>query len=489
VGLVLIWLSTTLPFIFLYLTAQRVVIEEVRHHVMGVAIAAAAALDVADLNEIRSPEDMAKAVYRDTQRLLDRIAGANEDVRYIYTMRRSERPFTPVTSYEYIADQPPNDDNHDGVLDREEQSEVPGTPYDASDFPEMVTAWERPTADKHITPDPPYPDVISGYAPIRDEEGVARAIVGVDVTAATVHRKLLALQIVIVLVWLVISLLVMLVVHLYYQQRDAFDRIKRLNEELESRNEMLRVANLDLARHAVPQSPSRLRETKVIYEKNDLACAAYGGDLCDVFELDEDHLAFFMAHVQGSDVSAALIAGILKMAMASVRERSDTTGTLYVDLEAPDKVLGTLNDMLVRELPRGESVAVVYAVADLAEHTLRLASAGQPSPIRHSSKAKRHEVWTMAAGPALGTESGARFDVLEKAFTEGDTVLFFTHSLLDIVNTRGDTFGREFFLKAVADHGSNPPPSLITYVGDAVEAFAGTPSARDRYALLVAQFK
>jgi hypothetical protein len=488
-GLALIWLATSLPFVFLYLTCQRVVIEEVRHHVMGVAIAAASGLNAADLHEIRSTNDMAKPVFRQTQVLLDRIAGGSADIRYVYTMRRSERPFTPVTAYEYIVDQAASDENHDGVLDRDELSELPGTPYDASGFPEMISAWNEPTADKHITPDPPYPDVISGYAPIRDSNGVTRAIVGVDITAATVHRKLLALQIVVGVVWLVLSLLITLVVSLYYQQRDAFDRIKRLNEELESRNEMLRVANLDLARSAKPHEAVVLREPAVVFDKSGVRCAVHGSELYDVIELDEDHIALFLAHVAGSDVGAALVSGLLKMAVASVRERSDVTGTLYVDLGAPHRVLRTLNDMLAREMPKGESAAFIYAVVDLMEHTIRFASAGQPGPIRYSAKAGRYEPWSIVPGPALGLLTDQSYEVVEKAFAEGDQIVFFTESLPAQKNARGDAFGREAMLSTIDRCGHIPPERFLAELADAVEAFTGASAARDRFGALAIVLK
>ena len=215
----LLWTLVAILFFFLYQVARRVVINEIRYHARGVAIATAAGIDVAGLEQVRTPADVSGPAYREVQEFLSGIARFNPDVRYLYTMRRSHRPGAGPSDYEYLVDQAAQDLDGDGAIDRTEASEAPGTPYDASPFPEMLKAWQFPSADWDTSPDPPYPDLMTGYAPIRDAHGKTVAIVGVDVTALTIQQKLRVLQVTMLLAALLLAAMMSVIAHMFLCQR------------------------------------------------------------------------------------------------------------------------------------------------------------------------------------------------------------------------------------------------------------------------------
>lgn len=505
-GLALVWLAVSLPFILLYFTSRRVVINEVRNHAMGVAIAIASNLDVEMVKGIDGrPEAESSEAYIRLRQVLDGIRDPNPDVKFIYLMRRSRTPLAPPSAYEYIVDASPVDLNGNGKIDEDEASQPPGTPYDASDLPEMVRAWDTPSADYDVTPDPPYPDLLSGYAPVRNEDGQTVAIVGVDVLARTVSDKLLAVRVVMLLVWFLLSVLITLVIQLYYQQRDAFDRIKKLNEELESRNELLRQANDAMARHAEQyQRELRLaqavqegflptqfpRGDRIIFDKYYLTCAILGGDLFDVFDVDEDHVGLFMADVAGHGVSAALISGLLKMAISSVRDQvARGTATIYADLTQPDAVVRTLNELLVKEMPESEFITLIYAVVNLTRNEMVFANAGHPWPVHYCARRHTHEVCKGISGMALGLESGQNYPVTRVAVEEGDKVLFYTDGLTEAMNGQGEEFGEERFTRIVDLVGDRPPSEIIAAVRDAVSSHRGSHEVSDDFSMLVAEIR
>jgi len=169
-------------------------IGEIRTHAMGVAIATAAGVDHHDLERIHSEKDMNSESFAKIQSFIFSISSFNPDVRYIYVMRRVQDADAAPWQYEYVVDQPAEDTNGNGIIDVDEATELPGTPYDASDFPFLIKAWEGPSADNEIAPDPPYPDLLSGYAPIKNERGETVAIVGADITAGTISKKLSSIK-------------------------------------------------------------------------------------------------------------------------------------------------------------------------------------------------------------------------------------------------------------------------------------------------------
>jgi phosphoserine phosphatase RsbU/P len=504
-GLVLSLLSVIILFTLLYITARRVVIDEIRYHAMGVAIAVAAGIDADDIEEIHTPDDMDKPAFRRVQKLLDRVSIQSPDVRYIYTMRRSMEPGATETDYLFVVDQSPRDLDGDGIISEDEMSEDPGDPYDATTWPQLVEAWHRPAADRRIQPDPPYPDLISGYAPVKNDAGQTVAVVGVDIAADTVHAKLLAIQVAIGGASVIIIILITLVVSLYYQQREAFEQIKRLSEELASRNEMLRASNKELAAHnerierdlKLAQTvqlgflPTAFpRKDRLAFDKFYLTSDVLGGDLFDVFSLDHDHVAMYMADVSGHGVSAALISGLLKMAVASVKEKGGfARGHLHADLYQPDRVLYTLNEMLVKEIPEYEFITMIYAVLDLSNDTFRIANAGHPSPIRFSLHRKELNVWSMPSGPALGFIEDQDYPATELRVAEGDRIIFYTDGLTEAMNPHTEEFGEERLLALIREHGVDSPSAIIEVVRGAVDLHRNGEKVSDDFSMLVTEIR
>lgn len=92
-------------------------------------------------------------------------------VKYIYIMTTTVKP--GILQYVVDADPVPQ------IITARCPTSLPGDKYDARQLPEMLEAYNAPTADRKITTDA-WGTFISGYAPIRDTTGVTIAILGVD---------------------------------------------------------------------------------------------------------------------------------------------------------------------------------------------------------------------------------------------------------------------------------------------------------------------
>lgn len=251
-------------FLFLYRVARRVVLDEIRYQAMGVAIATAAGFSAEELNAITGPESRDTENYQRIQAVLSAVSRFNPDVRYTYVMRRASAPDAKPGDYLYVVDQQAEDANRNGAIDADEVSEAPGTPYDASALPAMVRAWQEPSADEAVSPDPPYPDLLSGYAPVRDAEGRTVAIVGADVTAGTVGEKLLILRVASGLVCFAMAALAVITMLFYMAQRDLVLERERLIGEL--RNALASVQTLS-GLLPICSSCKRIRDDHGSWEK------------------------------------------------------------------------------------------------------------------------------------------------------------------------------------------------------------------------------
>jgi len=145
-------------------------------------------------------------------------------------------------------------------------------------MPAMVEAWNGPAADKEVTPDPPYPDSLSGYAPVKDSAGETVAIVGADITAVEIGRRLQAARVIVLLFGVAMSILMSTVIFLYCGRREAYLQLERMNEELQYKNHQLQ-DSVNLRRELSHMIVHDLRNSLTIILGNSSMLTFLPGDL------------------------------------------------------------------------------------------------------------------------------------------------------------------------------------------------------------------
>ena len=123
-------------------------------------------------------EGMNTQEFRIISRKLNEIKKANPQIKYIYTMARTEQEGI----WQFVVDPSPTMER---TLPKWATS-YPGGRYNVAKFPEMLKAFSGPSADRRLSADD-WGVALSGYAPIRDKEGKAVAILGVDIAADEVY--------------------------------------------------------------------------------------------------------------------------------------------------------------------------------------------------------------------------------------------------------------------------------------------------------------
>src|SRR5690606_28776723 len=107
------------------------------------------------------------------------------------------------------------------------------------------------------------------------------------------------------------------------------------------------------------------------------------GDIYDIVQLDERHIAFFIADAVGHGVPAALMTMVISRSLRMTR--GTTAGALSStarEIVRPGEAMTRLNDELCRgkkDSPRFSTA--VYGIFDAAERRVTLSGAGHPPPI------------------------------------------------------------------------------------------------------------
>lgn len=206
------------------------------------------------------------------------------------------------------------------------------------------------------------------------------------------------------------------------------------------------------------------------------AAQKIGGDLYDVFSLDERTIAFAIADVSGKGISASLLMAICQTHLRHFA-RSD---------RSPAKVLSAINAAMQRTMQRDMFITMIYAVLDTKTEELKLARAGHEPPFFYDSHSDGSlDVGAIQSpGMAIGMVPPDIFDAVIRDtrihFGPEDALLLYTDGVTESTDPGGEEFSGERLLGILTEQGNRNAKDIIVGVLDEVHRFAqGTGQADD----------
>lgn len=162
------------------------------------------------------------------------------------------------------------------------------------------------------------------------------------------------------------------------------------------------------------------------------------GDFYDYLLIDDKRIGLLVADVSGHGMPAALIASMLKIALAAQAPHATD----------PARVLAGLNQALCGKF-QDHFVTAAYALIDTEKKTLIYAGAGHPPLLlREGSTGKARRIFEN--GLFLGIFPEAAYSAMEVPFQEGDWVLAYTDGVSEMTDPDENQFGDsrlQFFLE------------------------------------------
>lgn len=280
---ILVLLSIISIFIFaswvLYNHTVNILTDNLRERLLSISITAAANIDAKDLDALQVEADWQKPEWGRVINPLHRAKYSNKDIVFMYVFRYTKDPNDDPKNMEFVGDadsidpyantnNDPSgqtlsasacskciDSNRDGKIepDGPDKLQWPGQPFpEANDIPEAYEVYNtgKPTTVKDIYTDD-YGSVLTGFAPIKDENGNTVAILGTDIKADdffTTTRQTLypffTFGLSLVLVIIIFNILLIRSIRKEVQQREEIGRLadrlkialgteKKAKEELE----------------------------------------------------------------------------------------------------------------------------------------------------------------------------------------------------------------------------------------------------------------
>jgi serine phosphatase RsbU (regulator of sigma subunit)/anti-sigma regulatory factor (Ser/Thr protein kinase) len=199
-----------------------------------------------------------------------------------------------------------------------------------------------------------------------------------------------------------------------------------------------------------------------------------GGDFYDIFEMGHERWGIAVGDVCGKGASAATVTALARYTLraTALHERD------------PGRILGVLNEALMRHGPDQRFCTIAYAALEPARQRLEIASGGHPPPLL----LRNGEVEALGgSGTVLGIMDDPPLDVREVTLRPGDTVLFYTDGVTDAHAPDRLLQHEELAAGLAACAGLSPPEVAARIEALAVDGMDTLP--RDDIAILVVAFE
>lgn len=194
-----------------------------------------------------------------------------------------------------------------------------------------------------------------------------------------------------------------------------------------------------------------------------------GGDLYDIFPLDDHRIGFAVADVSGKGVPASLLMAICQSNLRHIARQSFS----------PAEVLRTVNATIGEEIRQDMFITVLYAIIDLANDEIVFARAGHELPliVQRDRESGLYDVaFPGSEGMAIGMVPADLFnEVIEDqrcAFHKGDVLVLYTDGVTEAMNADGSEFGGSRLADVARGLRESPASEINLGILERVNRFA-----------------
>ena len=211
-----------------------------------------------------------------------------------------------------------------------------------------------------------------------------------------------------------------------------------------------------------------------------------GGDLYDVFQLDENRIGIAVA-----DVSGKGIPGSLMMAITQTHLRH-----FAMSMESPSEVLLAMNkELMAAGMRREMFITFVYAIVDLQANTLTVARAGHELPVvvRMAVDSPAIVERVQSSGMALGMVDNRILSRTLKdisvPFLPGDLLFLYTDGITEASNADGKEFSYARLADFLQANMELPMESLNEELLRKVARFSGQEQYDDDLTMVAVKYR
>ena len=219
-------------------------------------------------------------------------------------------------------------------------------------------------------------------------------------------------------------------------------------------------------------------------DRNDFECFGrlipakiVGGDLFDIFLLNDHQLFISISDTLGKGIPAAMFSVITRTFIRSIANPITRLG----------KIMESLNNELSLGLESDMFATVLLGKLNLITGEFIYCNAGHPHPfiLRNDH---REEVLTQSHGIPVGVKSNLQFSESRTILARGESLFTFTDGVTEEYNEHGEFFGSERLISIVKPFYELSTQNIVNKTLDALEKFRGKSETNDDTTLVAIKF-
>jgi phosphoserine phosphatase RsbU/P len=204
-----------------------------------------------------------------------------------------------------------------------------------------------------------------------------------------------------------------------------------------------------------------------------------GGDLLDLYRVDDEHVGMYVVDVSGHGVSAAMLSIAIQRVMAQTTAEAallsnggEGHGRNGNGPARPAEVCRLLNATFPRNPITGQYCTLLYGLYNLRTHVFRFSSAGHSPPILVTPDGRAREL--VLPGAPIGVWPDSEFEEIEVVVPPGSRIYLYSDGILDVFGAEGQAYGVERLLGDATElHGHDVRTSVTRMIEAALAWNAG----------------
>ncbi len=270
------------------------------------------------------------------------------------------------------------------------------------------------------------------------------------------------------------------------------ESLKRALAELERKQERIEndlKAAAIIQRSLLPESPPRLNTVNFAWEFR--PSHKIGGDIFNLFFVDDHHLGIYVLDVSGHGVPSAMVAVTVSQLLrppngveSSILKKRISSPPYY-EIVSPSKVLATLD--ITYPIERFEKFfTMTYMVFNYQNGNISYSNAAHPFPVivRKSGELE----FLDRGGSIIGLGTGDGFEEGKARLEAGDRMFLYTDGILEYRNADKLFFGQERFHSILTNSRHLPLDDALKRVMESLDEFDNDPVPQDDITILGIEF-
>ncbi len=268
------------------------------------------------------------------------------------------------------------------------------------------------------------------------------------------------------------------------------EQLLKLNEDLRGKQILLENdlrAAAEIQKSFLPPKPPECKRIEVAWQFH--PCDAVGGDILNIFRLDEEHYGFYVLDVSGHGVPAAMVTASvnqqLQLSTGMILKKSIDYPPHY-EIVSPSKVLTTLDQNY--PLDRFDRYFTIsYMILNTRNGQILYSSAGHPPPflLRNSGEL----LPLKEGGTIIGMGGILPFEEGRNQLEPGDILFLYTDGLPEYRNRAGEFLADQRFQAVLGEQkGSSAKEATEAVIKAVITNFGGGNLPQDDITLLAVRY-